>query len=87
MPQKDGDWIYWRAFETGAQYRKWFRKPANGGADQLILDEPALAEGHEYFRLGAMSVSPCGATSPSRSIPMAVSGSRRAYAIWKRARC
>ncbi|MBP6112551.1 MAG: S9 family peptidase [Sphingobium sp.] len=60
VPQKDGDWIYWRAFETGAQYRKWFRKPANGGADQLILDEPALAEGHEYFRLGAMSVSPCG---------------------------
>ncbi|MFO1260600.1 MAG: S9 family peptidase [Sphingomonadaceae bacterium] len=61
VPQKDGDWIYWRAFEVGAQYRKWYRKPASGtGADQLILDEPALAEGHEYFRLGAVSVSPCG---------------------------
>jgi len=61
VPQKDGDWIYWRAFEVGAQYRKWYRKPASGeGADQLILDEPALAEGHEYFRLGAASVSPCG---------------------------
>lgn len=61
VPQKDGDWIYWRAFEVGAQYRKWYRKPANGaGADHLILDEPALAEGHDYFRLGAMSVSPCG---------------------------
>ncbi|MGD9811341.1 MAG: S9 family peptidase [Sphingobium sp.] len=60
VPQKDGDWIYWRAFETGAQYRKWYRKPVAGGADQLILDEPALAEGHDYFRLGAVSVSPCG---------------------------
>ncbi len=61
VPQKDGDWIYWRAFETGAQYRKWYRKPADGsGEEQLILDEPALAHGHDYFRLGAVSVSPCG---------------------------
>ena len=60
VPQKDGDYIYWRAFETGAQYRKWYRKPSAGGDDQLILDEPALAAGHEYFRLGAMSVSPDG---------------------------
>ena len=57
VPQKDGDWIYWTAFETGGQYRKWWRKPVDGGADELLLDEPALAEGHEYFRLGAFSVS------------------------------
>lgn len=60
VPQKDGDYVYWRAFEIGAQYRKWYRKPVAGGEDQLILDEPALAEGHEYFRLGALSVSPDG---------------------------
>jgi len=60
VPQKDGDYVYWRAFETGAQYRKWYRRPVAGGADQLILDEPALAAGHDYFRLGAMSVSPDG---------------------------
>jgi len=60
VPQKDGDYVYWRAFEVGAQYRKWYRRPVAGGADQLILDEPALAEGHDYFRLGAMSVSPDG---------------------------
>ncbi|MBX9880644.1 MAG: S9 family peptidase [Sphingomonas sp.] len=57
VPQKDGDWLYWTAFETGGQYRKWWRKPVAGGADQLILDEPALAEGKEYFRLGALAVS------------------------------
>jgi oligopeptidase B len=57
VPQKDGDWLYWTAFETGGQYRQWWRKPVVGGPDQLILDEPALAEGKEYFRLGAFSVS------------------------------
>lgn len=61
VPQKDGDWLYWTAFETGGQYRKWWRKPVadpdNPAAHQLLLDEPALAEGREYFRLGAFSVS------------------------------
>lgn len=57
VPQKDGDWLYWTAFETGGQYRKWWRKPVAGGPDQLLLDEPALAEGKEYFRLGAFAVS------------------------------
>ncbi|HEX4694512.1 S9 family peptidase [Sphingomonas sp.] len=57
VPQKDGDWLYWTAFETGGQYRKWWRKPVSGGPDELLLDEPALAEGKEYFRLGAFSVS------------------------------
>ncbi len=57
VPQKDGDWLYWRAFEKGGQYKKWWRKPVKGGPDQLILDEPALAAGKEYFRLGAVSVS------------------------------
>jgi oligopeptidase B len=57
VPQKDGDWLYWTAFETGGEYRKWYRKPVSGGDDQLILDEPALAEGREYFRLGALSIS------------------------------
>ena len=57
VPQKDGDWLYWTAFETGGQYRKWWRKPVAGGADELLLDEPALADGKEYFRLGAFAVS------------------------------
>ena len=57
VPQKDGGWLYWTAFETGGEYRKWWRKPVGGGPDELLLDEPALAEGHEYFRLGAFSVS------------------------------
>ena len=57
VPQKDGDWLYWIEYEEGAEYKKWWRRPVAGGDDELILDEVALAEGHEYFRLGAISVS------------------------------
>jgi oligopeptidase B len=57
VPQKDGDYLYWIEFEEGAEYKKWWRRPVAGGPDQLILDEVALAAGHEYFRLGAIAVS------------------------------
>ncbi|MFA7603423.1 MAG: S9 family peptidase [Novosphingobium sp.] len=60
VPQKDGDWLYWIEFEEGAEYKKWWRRPVAGGPDELILDEVALAEGKEYFRLGALSVSQDG---------------------------
>ncbi|MBK9012492.1 S9 family peptidase [Novosphingobium sp.] len=60
VPQKDGDYLYWIEFEEGAEYKKWWRRPVAGGPDELILDEVALAEGHEYFRLGAISVSQDG---------------------------
>ena len=60
VPQKDGDYLYWIEFEEGAEYKKWWRRPVAGGPDELILDEVALAEGHEYFRLGALSVSANG---------------------------
>ena len=60
VPQKDGDWHYWIEFEEGAEYKKWWRRPVGGGEDQLILDEVALAEGKEYFSLGAISVSKGG---------------------------
>jgi oligopeptidase B len=61
VPQKDGDWLYWIAFAEGAEYKTWWRRPVaagdDAGADELILDEPALAAGKDYFRLGALSVS------------------------------
>lgn len=60
VPVKDGEWFYWWAFEPGAQYRKWFRRRADGGPGQLIFDEPAEAAGRDYFRLGAMEMSPDG---------------------------
>ena len=60
VPQKDGDWLYWWDYRPGTQYRRWLRRPAGGGADTVILDETAEAEGKDYFRLGMMEVSPDG---------------------------
>ena len=63
VPQRNGNFLYWSEFEEGAQYRKHYRTPvgaAEGAEPQLILDENALAEGKEYFRLGAVSVSKSG---------------------------
>ena len=60
VPIRDGDWLYWWAFKPGAQYRTWYRKPASGGEEEVLLDEPAEAEGRDYFRLGALEVSPDG---------------------------
>lgn len=64
VPQKDGDYVYWIEFEEGAEYKKWWRRPVgaadDGSADELLLDEVALAEGKEYFNLGAISVSQNG---------------------------
>ena len=60
VPIRDGDFLYWWAFRPGAQYRTWYRKPARGGEDAIIFDEPVEAEGKEYFRLGALEPSPDG---------------------------
>jgi oligopeptidase B len=60
VPQKDGDYLYWSEFEEGAQYRKHYRKAVAGGDAQLLIDENQLAEGQEYFSLGAASISQNG---------------------------
>ncbi|HTU11320.1 MAG TPA: S9 family peptidase [Allosphingosinicella sp.] len=60
VPQRDGDWVYWWAFTPGAQYRTWYRRPAAGGEQQTLFDEVAAAAGKQYFRLGALEVSPDG---------------------------
>ena len=58
VPVRDGDWLYWWAFTPGAQYRSWYRRKFAGGPDEMLFDEPAEAEGKDYFRLGALAVSP-----------------------------
>lgn len=61
VPQRYGDFLYWVKFEEGAQYPQHYRRPVgapeDGSADQLLLDEVALAEGHEYFVLGQYAVT------------------------------
>ncbi len=60
VPVRDGAYEYWHAYNEGQEYRLWYRRPAGGGADELLLDENALAEGHDQFRLGMIEVSPDG---------------------------
>jgi oligopeptidase B len=61
VPQKDGAYLYWSTFEAGEQYRRhWRRKVGaaeDGSADELIVDEPTLAAGKDYFRLGGVAIS------------------------------
>jgi oligopeptidase B len=60
VPVRDGQYLYWWAFTPGAQYRTWYRRPAAGGEQQIILDEAAEAQGRQYYRLGSMEISPDG---------------------------
>ena len=74
VPYRDGDWFYRWAYAPGKQYRDWYRQPADGGAEQLLLSENALAQAHGYFRLGALAVSPDGRTL---AYSMDIDGSER----------
>jgi oligopeptidase B len=60
VPVRERDWLYWWAFRPGMQYRTWYRRPFAGGEAEVIFDEPAEAEGKEYFRIGAIEISPDG---------------------------
>jgi oligopeptidase B len=61
VPWRERHWVYQWRFAAGAQYRCWYRWPAGSPEqEQLILDEPALAAGHQYFALAAFDVSPDG---------------------------
>jgi oligopeptidase B len=60
LPLELRGWLYQWRFEAGSEYRKWYRTPVGGGAEQLLLDEPAMAEGKEFFKLDAFAVSPDG---------------------------
>ncbi len=70
VPWRRGGWYYQWSFPLsedgeGGQYRLWQRWPDDGpearsgptAQAQTILDEPALAQASEYFRLGSLSVS------------------------------
>ncbi|WP_293940846.1 S9 family peptidase [Sphingomonas sp.] len=58
VPAPDGRFEYWWAYKPGEQYRRWYRKGRETGTEELIFDEVAAAEGHDYFRLGAIVTSP-----------------------------
>jgi oligopeptidase B len=61
LPWLQHGWEYQWRYAPGAQYRCWFRWPAgHREQEQLLLDEPALADGTDYFTLATFDVSPDG---------------------------
>ena len=55
---EDG-WTYWSVTEKGKDYSTLMR--SQEGTQQVVLDENQLAEGHEYFSVTNIAVSPDGA--------------------------
>jgi oligopeptidase B len=59
VPVKRGDYYYYDRDEEGKQYAINCRKKGSlEAAEEIVLDENVLAEGHEFMSLGAYVVSP-----------------------------
>lgn len=59
VPERMDDYFYYTRTEEGQQYPIYCRK--RGGldaAEEVLLDQNALAEGHDFTELGAVRVSP-----------------------------
>jgi oligopeptidase B len=58
VPVRHGDYYYYSRTEEGKDYPIFCRKPQSlDNEEQIILDVNALAEGHDYFSIGALEVS------------------------------
>lgn len=58
-PERRGENFYYWRLETGKQYRIFCRKQGSLDApEEILLDENALAEGHEYCRVSGFEPSP-----------------------------
>jgi len=61
VPYKQGKWLYYSRTQEGKQYEVLCRKLNKpNAAEEIILNVDALAEGHEFFSLGSVTVSPSG---------------------------
>jgi oligopeptidase B len=60
LPTPKDDWEYRARTTEGLQYVIHVRRPRGGTDDDetVLLDENDLAEGHEYFAVGDLAVSP-----------------------------
>jgi len=61
VPYRRGGHYYYSREEEGRQYSIYCRKAGSlDGPEEVILDQNTEAEGHDFFRLGALEVSPDG---------------------------
>lgn len=65
-PVYDQGWWYWREFKTGGEYPLLMRRKGGPEAPdakakaEVLLDQPAMAQGKAYFKVGSAAVSPDG---------------------------
>ena len=57
VPAPDGPYAYYVRFREGGQHRLHCRQPRQGGAETVLLDGDALAQGKAFFQLGGASHS------------------------------
>ena len=73
VPTREGGWWYYSRTREGQQYARHCRAPIDGPDDwappaleadvpgeQVLLDDNAEAEGHEFYSLGSFDVTPDG---------------------------
>src|SRR5580658_2452684 len=59
VPVKRDQYFYYTRTEEGKQYRIYCRKHGSlDGAEEILMDCNALAEGQKYFHLGVFAPSP-----------------------------
>jgi oligopeptidase B len=63
VPARKGRWLYYSRTVEGSSYGIHCRRPAGTGDEaegdeEVILDENILAEGHDYFAIGNLAISP-----------------------------
>lgn len=59
VPVKENGYWYYTRYETGKDYPYYCRKKDSmeTGSEEVLIDGPAMAQGHDYWSLGGFSVS------------------------------
>src|SRR5580692_5718341 len=58
VPTKRDEYFYYTRTEEGKQYAIYCRKHLESGAEEVLVDGNAMAEGRKYFRVGNFVPSP-----------------------------
>ena len=59
VPYRVDDYLYYTRTEEGAEYSIFCRRPVgDDGGEEILLDQNALAEGHDYLDVSIIEVSP-----------------------------
>ena len=59
VPYIENGYYYYTRYEKGKQYPIYCRKKDNlENAEEILIDANKMSEGHEYFRIGGIDISP-----------------------------